>query len=540
MRSFCLVICLLLSTVKYCSAFDAIVYFTAKGQNIYTDISQLLSEKALSRRIKNHIAVDFTDYPVEQTYINQISNNHIQINGVSKWLNAVYISNVNTEQVNSLYRFPFVKSIEIQGKTQSSLAQVHNRFPCDKVNLPQRDMIEAEQFHFNGITGTDVLVCVMDDGFKNVQNIEAFNHLFVNNKIKAVKDFLSNEADVYSVGGHGTAVFSNIAGYIPGKMYGTAYGASFLLARTEIDSIESAVEMFQWARAAEWADSIGADIFSTSLGYTQFDDPTTDYYYADMNGKTTIISKAAALAVSKGILVINSAGNEGNNSWKYISAPADVEGVVTVGAVDSRENFANFSSRGPTWDGRLKPDICCQGVNNLSTNTDGGLYYPSGTSFSCPTFSGLAACIMQIAPNKTVNEIKEIIYSNCTFSSQPNNDIGRGVPKGSKIYESITGNVLQPLSNCDFLNTDGLYIYPVPASQVLFVMFDNRKKTTEIQVNIYNIEGKPVYDNSFKVQLGLQQMAIDKSSLPVVNGLYYIRINDIEGNVLIEQKILFL
>ncbi|MBI3234328.1 MAG: S8 family serine peptidase, partial [Bacteroidetes bacterium] len=398
----------------------------------------------------------------------------------------------------------------------------------------------AEQMHYNGFTGTDILICVMDDGFKNVHQIDGFKHLYDNKKIISTKNFLTNDDDIYFVGGHGTAVLSNIAGYIPGKLHGTGYGSSFLLARTEIDSIESPIEMFQWARAAEWADSIGADIISTSLGYTQFDDPTNDFYYADMDGKTTLISQAAAIAVSKGMLVVNSAGNEGGNSWHYISAPADVEGVVTVGAVDANENIANFSSRGPTWDGRTKPDLCCQGVSNVSLSTDGAIYYPSGTSFSCPTFSGFAACMMQLMKNTPVEQIKQMIYTYCSRSASPNSDYGRGIPRAKEIYKHYTGKDLQPLSSCDNLNKEGIYIYPIPAADDLYIMLDNRKNLDHIYVQLIDVTGKTIQNYTFNTQPGLQQIAISPTNENIANGMYYIFLYDSNGNVLTEQKIIFL
>jgi hypothetical protein len=376
----------------------------------------------------------------------------------------------------------------------------------------------------------------MDNGFPGVPSIEGFSHLRTEQKIVATKNFLDGSEDVYHTGDHGTSVLSNLTGYVPGALHGTAYGASFLLARTEIDSIESPLEMFLWTQAAEWADSIGAAIFSTSLGYSQFDDPTKDYYYADMNGKTTIISKAAQIAADKGILVVNSAGNEGAKNWKYITAPGDAEGVITVGAVDSRKNLADFSSRGPTWDGRIKPDLVCQGVSNTSIGPGGDLYFASGTSFSCPVFAGFAACLMQAGPDLSVKQLKNIIYQNCSRSSNPDNDWGRGIPQGNDIFKSITGRNLPPTPSCDLLDADGMYIYPNPTSDFLYITFDNRSNHSEVLADITDISGKFLYSHLFPLQKGLQQFEISSSVLGLASGLYYIKLKDPSGYVIREQK----
>lgn len=299
-------------------------------------------------------------------------------------------------------------------------------------------MLNATLLHHNGYTGKGILVCLMDDGFNTVNTMSTFAHLYTNQQILSTWNFETNNPNLYNVGGHGTAVLSQIAGKAEGLLRGTGPDANFLLTKTENEK-ENPIEMYQWVAAAEWADSIGADIFSTSLGYTQFDNPKDDYYYADMDGHTTPISKAALYAARKGILVINSAGNEGGGSWHYISAPADADSILTVGAVDAIGNYIGFSSHGPTWDGRIKPDVVTMGHRNIVATANDILINSSGTSFSCPIMSGLAACIWQADTTLSSFQIRDIIKQTASRASHPDNDYGWGIPNAALAIEQITG-----------------------------------------------------------------------------------------------------
>lgn len=483
---------------------------------------------------------DDRDLPICSDYLEYIYAAGIRPAALSKWLNAVYITDITAEQIQQMEKWPFVERFEVPSQTKCKLSHTSNRFPCESFPLKQRDMIGADRLHLNGYIGTGLLICVMDNGFSGVPDITGFSHLFTHSKIMASKDFLSGSEDVYHSGNHGTSVLSNLAGYVPGALHGTAYGASYLLARTEIDSIESPLEMFLWTQAAEWADSIGADIFSTSLGYSQFDDPTKDYYYADMDGKTTLITQAAQIASEKGILVVNSAGNEGGKSWKYITAPGDADGVVTVGAVDSRGTIADFSSRGPTWDGRIKPNLVCQGVSNTCLGPSGDVYFASGTSFSCPVFSGLAACLWQVNRDLSAEALKQYIYRNCSKSDFPDNDYGRGIPDGAAIFHELTGRTLPPVPSCEILDPDGMHIYPIPATDYLYVTFDNRTNVSNISFEITDITGRFLGTLNYPAQRGLQQFELPIDDIHLTSGIYYIQLKGPDGYIFREQKFLVL
>jgi subtilisin family serine protease len=235
---------------------------------------------------------------------------------------------------------------------------------------------------------------------------------------------------------HGTWTFGVLAANRPGTYVGAAFGAEFALARTEVHGSEQPTEMLYWAQAAEWADSLGADLISSSLGYFQFDDPFPDYTYADMDGETTDITRAARIAAARGILVVNSVGNEGNKPWHWLVAPADVNGdsLIAVGAVDASGFAAPFSSYGPTADGRVKPDLAARGVNNPLVGASGGssaYTTADGTSFSAPLVAGLAACLWQARPSWTATEVIRALRETASRAGSPNDRIGYGLPNGA-------------------------------------------------------------------------------------------------------------
>jgi hypothetical protein len=249
-------------------------------------------------------------------------------------------------------------------------------------------------------------------------------------------DFASNENEVYGDGEHGTMVLGCMAGFVENKFLGTAPLASYWLFRTEDGATETVVEEYNWISAAEFADSAGVDIINSSLGYTTFDKGIGSYSYEDMNGKTAIISRGADKAVEKGIFVVNSAGNSGNDKWKYIGAPADAEKVFSIGAITKTKERARFSSFGPTSDGRIKPNVCALGYNSSVINSAGSVTEASGTSFSGPIMCGAIACLMNkhrfTRPEKLMNAVQQ----SGSNSGKPSNDLGYGIPdflKASKI-----------------------------------------------------------------------------------------------------------
>jgi len=403
---------------------------------------QSLLPKAKARRLKvnpHGALVDDTDLSIGQPYLDELRRFGVVPVNVSKWLNAVS-ANVDENQlrliaglpcvsrhqpVGKFHREPLPEDAALEKPSFSSFFYELDYGP----SLIQNELMAVPQVHDLGFYGQGVLIALLDTGFRLKH--EAFNQM----DVQAKYDFINKDSIVENENGqdtpsqdhHGSTVLSIIAGYNSGNLIGPAFGARFLLAKTEDVSSETPVEEDYWIAAAEWADSLGADIISSSLGYIDW------YEYAEMNGDTAPITIAADLAAKKGILVVVAAGNEGNAPWHYISAPADGDSVVAVGAVNSSGNVAAFSSRGPSSDGRIKPDVMAMGVSTrciaVANSQEIGRNYASvsGTSAACPLAAGAAALILCANPQLTPMQIREALWRTSDRASDPDNTYGYGV-----------------------------------------------------------------------------------------------------------------
>ena len=262
----------------------------------------------------------------------------------------------------------------------------------------QIEMLKGEVLHQNNFTGEGMQIAILDAGFPNVDNFAAFKHIQDNNQILGGYDFVQRNEDFYTGYSHGMSVLSTIAGFLENEFVGTAPDAEFYLFITEDYDNETPLEESLWVEAAEKADSLGVDVINTSLGYTTFDNPNYNYTYNDMDGKTTFISRGAEIAFSRGLLLVNAAGNEGDTLWHYISAPADAESVLSIGAVNAVGTIAPFSSYGPTSDGSIKPDVCAQGSECIHYKCSGNIATSNGTSFASPILAGVITCLWQAFP----------------------------------------------------------------------------------------------------------------------------------------------
>ena len=345
---------------------DAWIYFTDKPDAAYFLVNplEMLSQRALDRRANQNIPLDEKDIPIHTDYIAQIKNSQgITVMAQSKWLNCLHIQGLQTD-IEPLVNLNFVDRIEFADTTLSDKKLTDNRLgkKLDKLEVRtnynygsaanQIQMLKGGYLHQNNFTGSGMQIAVMDAGFTNVNTLSAFNRLFTNNQVLGTYNFVKRSTDVYGYHNHGTMVLSTMAGYINNQYVGTAPDASYYLFITEDAGQEHPYEESLWVEAAEKADSLGIDVINTSLGYTTFDNPSYNHTYSDMDGKTAFMSRGAEIAFSRGILVINSAGNDGNKTWHYIGVPADAPSVLSIGAVSSSELIADFSSWGPTSDGR--------------------------------------------------------------------------------------------------------------------------------------------------------------------------------------------
>lgn len=423
---------------------DAWVYFKDKpSKNVFlADPLKMVSARSKTRREKQNIPFVENDVPIESSYYSAInSSKGIVVLAKSKWLNALHIQGTKTN-INALKSNSFVLKVEYADKSLNtnrvaSYKQSHhpeNKFGSISAfdyggAYNQIKMIGGDVLHNEGFTGTNMIIAIFDAGFPGVNAFPAFKRLHDNNKILKGYNLVKRGTSYYTGSSHGTSVLSTIGGFSSNPTFvGTAPDASFYLFITEDDSKEVILEESLWVEAAELADSLGVDIINSSLGYTTYDYKNHSHKYEDMNGSTTFISRGAAVGASKGIIIVNSAGNEGASPWKYISAPADVAGVLSVGAVDFNKTIASFSSFGPTFDSRVKPDVVAQGKGVYVVDGAGGITTSNGTSFASPILAGVIACFWQKYPTKTSKEIIQMVKSSAHLYNNPTNQEGYGIP----------------------------------------------------------------------------------------------------------------
>jgi serine protease AprX len=414
---------------------------TAEYQTALALCAGQLSPRALKRRMQRGQSpgLDFTDIPVRKQYLDELRNSGVRIRVVSKWLNAVSVL-ANKHQIEKIESLPFVRAFkkvvtfarkmptfektQLEGFGKLYEGQILGYGQSE----PQLAQIHVPELHNLGFSGKGVLITFLDTGF--FIHHPVFKHILDSDRLIATHDFINGDEDVEDQDdaqrGHGTAVFSVVGGLINDTLVGCAYGAEFALAKTEIVSQEIKIEEDHWVAGIEWADSIGADVVSSSLGYNDW------YTYEDMDGKTAECTIAADLAVSKGIVVVNAAGNERNNSWHYIIAPADGDSVIAAGAVDLEGNIASFSSMGPTYDGRIKPDVDACGVQTFCASSGGGYTRLDGTSLSTPLVAGVCALLLDIDSTLSPIQVREALWTTASQANHPDNSMGYGIVNAAK------------------------------------------------------------------------------------------------------------
>jgi subtilisin family serine protease len=357
----------------------------------------------------------------------------------------------------------------------------------------------------------------MDSGFPGVNTTQPFARLRDSNKILGGYDFVLRNQNFYTSNSHGTMVLATMGGYTENQLVGTAPDASYYLFITENATTENPIEESLWVEAAEEADRLGVDIINTSLGYFEYDNPAYSHTYSRMNGTTTFISRGANIAFTRGMMVVVSAGNSGNSANPNIAAPADATNVLTVGAVDANKNYVTFSSRGPSFDGRTKPDVMAKGLASTVATPSGNISTASGTSFSSPIVAGMVACLWQALPNKSATQIMQMIKQSSDNFSTPNADLGFGIPDFAKALNSSLN--IQSSTESQFR------AYPNPTTSII---------NLEIQIMLENTEIK-IFNNLG--QLIIQKKCNQKTeSISVENlpsGLYtYIINNNQQGKFL--------
>jgi serine protease AprX len=525
------------------------VYFTDKFNSPYSieNPEEFLSQRAIERRERFNIPIDEHDLPVNPQYIQTVKNIGVQVSNPSKWLNGIIVETTDPSKIEEIEALPFVKSTYKNiyfGKDE--LADFDDRFDLNKPfgmtetiepvpgNLKnaqgvnnlnygdgynQIDMIGGISLHNDGYQGQGMIIAVLDAGFSYANTMAAFDSLYMNGQILGARDFVAGDENAYQGSTHGTSVLSTMGGNLPGQLVGTAPKASYWLLRTEDAASEYLIEEYNWVTGAEFADSVGADVLNTSLGYIGFDDPSQSHAYEDMDGNTTPITIGADRAVSRGMIAVNSAGNSGSSStWPWIGAPADGDSVFSIGAVNSSGQLAGFSSRGPTADGRIKPDISAQGQGTVIASTNGGTATSSGTSFSSPIIAGMTACLWQMFPEKTNTEIVNSIKMSGNYAGNPNNDYGHGIPD-----YSLASIIVSSFDKEKLDNANAIEVFPNPFSDQVKILF-NAVDTQSVQIQIVDLTGRQVYmSEKINRRQGLNYHRIEALG-GLKNGFYIVNI----------------
>jgi len=505
---------------------DAWIYFVDKplAQSYIDNPLSMLSQRALDRRSAQGIALNAQDAPIHQIYIDQVTAaTGITVKAQSKWLNALHVRGSQTD-ISAISGLPFVSRIQYAnhslnpgGRQLSQTSQSTQRI--DKFQETQENynyggsnvqvqMLNANWLHQQNFTGTGKVIAVMDAGFPGVNTELPFQRLRDNNQILGGYDFVNRVSNPYTGYHHGTQVLSDMGGYVDGQLIGTAPDAQYYLFITEDTASENPVEESNWVEALEMADSLGVDVVNTSLGYFTYDNPAYSYVYDDMDGQTSFSSKAADIAFSKGMICVTSAGNSGATANQHIGVPADAATTLTVGAVNSSEVRANFSSVGPSFDGRIKPDLMAMGVGATVATQTGTIATNNGTSFAGPILAGAVTSFWSAFPNKTNAEIVQLVKASADRFASPDNNYGYGIPDFQLAYNNAL------LSTSTF-SKKGFSIYPNPAQNQIAITFTETISRAEI--TFYNNLGQLVLQ---KVIENNQTIALDNLN----SGIYIYKI----------------
>lgn len=506
MKKALLLFVLLSATVAF-SQEDAWVYFTDKPlAQLYLDNPiTMLSQRALDRRTTQGIALNVQDAPIHQPYINQVAAaTGITVKAQSKWLNALHIRGSQMD-IAALAALSFVNRIQYAnhslnpgGRQQPQAAQTTKR--VDKFFETQVDynygssatqvqMLNAQFLHQQDYTGAGKIIAVMDAGFPGVDTQSPFQRLRDNNLILGGYDFVNRVANPYTGFQHGTQVLSNMGGYTDNQLIGTAPNAHYYLFITEDVNDENPLEESNWVEALEMADSLGVDVVNTSLGYFTYNIPAYSYTYSDMTGQVSFASRAADIAFSKGMICVTSAGNSGSGANPHISVPADAATTLAIGAVNSSEIKAGFSSIGPSFDGRIKPDLMAMGVGATVATQTGTIASNNGTSFAGPILAGAIASFWSAFPNKTNAEIVQLVKASADRFTNPDNDYGYGIPDFQLAYNNA-------LLSTSIFSKKGFSLYPNPTQNQITITFSEAISNAEIA--FYNNLGQLVLEKSIE------------------------------------------
>lgn len=516
------------------------VQFRNKANTPYSlsNPSAYLSAKAIERRIRTGLGFDSLDIPVNATYIQQVlqqGNSNLLLK--SKWFNSITVELLDTAiaaawkqqvealpcvfQVKSLPSVP-LERISIHKGTQSEEGMISDDFYGP--SFRQTEMMNGQLLHELGLNGQGMDIAVFDGGFLYANVLPAMAHLFEEGRIIETHDFLHyNSPEVFDAATHGTMVLSHMAGIMKDSLYGTAVDANYYLFQTEDVFREVRLEEDTWIQAAEWADSIGIDVINSSLGYSLFDEDYMNYSTSDMNGTTTRISQAAEICALKGTLVVNSAGNSGDDPWHVITAPSDAEHVLCIGAVDLNGIHASFSGYHPPGLNDVKPNVVAMGRQTVYAAMDSTISRGNGTSFSSPILAGMAATLWQAFPTATNMDVFNAIEQSASLYSNPNDSMGYGIPDFWKAFVNLSNQIYsQP-------NEHSVLVFPQPSEGQFEIRVEGNFPNTSNYHYLYDSSGRSVkydkWDYNYSSPWAIYH--VDLTSHPY--GQYYFVIESSDG-----------
>ena len=512
------------------------VQFTDKNNSPYSidNPEAYLSPRALQRRANQGVGIDEYDIPVNPQYLQAVADCGAQLLNPSKWLNGVSVHVTNPAVIEAINALEFVQVVrncpnDLQAQERKERWMANEMKPVQSPRgmrgyyggaEAQVTQLNVHLLHDMGYDGTGIVVAVLDGGFQGTEEQSCFDNMREEGRLLGVRDYVYGSQTVYSQSTHGTSCLSTMAAYDPNEMVGTAPKASYYLIHTEDGDSENIIEEYNWVSGAEYADSLGVDVCSTSLGYIDFDMSQWDHPFEHFDGHTAPMTIGCEIAASRGMICVNAAANEGDGVCT-LGIPADAEHILTIGAVDANGTRAYFSSVGPTYDGRIKPDVMAMGQGTYVASGYGNwwpYYNGDGTSFATPVLAGAVACLRQARPNATVQEICDAIRACGNRAENPDNYYGYGIPDFSQALEVLH------VEEGHVQTKNLISVYPNPAQgEVRVTLLEGAKA----EVAVYDFMGRQLYSYSFN---GLNHTTLENYLRGLNAGVYFINAVSELGN----------
>ncbi len=514
------------------------VQFTDKNDSPYSIDApeEYLSQRALDRRARLGIAIDEYDIPVNPQYLQAVADCGATLINPSKWLNGVTIYTSSSAVIEAINALDFVEVVRnCENHPEAQLRKEENlSFEMKNSGLARNAkdfyggahdqvyQLKVNQLHDMGYDGTGVVIAVLDGGFEGTDIHSCFDNMRQEGRLLGTRDFVYGSTSVYTQSTHGTSCLSTMGAYDPNNMVGTAPKASYYLFHTEDGDQENIIEEYNWVSGAEYADSLGVDVCSTSLGYIDFDMTQWNHPLEHYDGHTAPMTIGAEIAASRGIICMNSAGNE-YDGYCTLGIPADAEHILTVGAVDANGNRADFSSVGPTYDGRIKPDVMAMGEDTyVASGNPGGwwgdYYNGSGTSFSCPVLAGAVACLRQAFPYASVQEICDVVRQCGNRADNPDSKYGYGIPDFSAAFEVLHVDDTFTAQN------NILSVFPNPSKGEVHIRLN---EVSIAELSVYDVMGHLLKTYHFN---GLNHTTFERYLNDLSNGVYFIKADAEQGS----------